>query len=85
MDKSVTRVTVLHHSAEPRDAKTMTLGTDLYLTLMSDSYILLKKFQIIIAILSFEQTHVIKQNYKRICVIYCHFYNLFNIEILSLH
>ena len=29
MDKSVPRVTVWHHSAEPRDAKTMTLGTDL--------------------------------------------------------
>ena len=29
MDISVTRVTVWHHSAEPRDAKTMTLGTDL--------------------------------------------------------
>ena len=26
---SVPRVTVWHHSAEPRDAKTMTLGTDL--------------------------------------------------------
>ena len=61
MDKSVPRVTVWHHSAEPRDAKTITLGTDLPIrTLMSDSYILLKKFQIIIQILSFEQTHVIK-------------------------
>ena len=29
MDKSVPRVTVWHHSAEPRDAKTVTLGTDL--------------------------------------------------------
>ena len=29
MEKSVPRVTVWHHSAEPRDAKTMTLGTDL--------------------------------------------------------
>ena len=29
MDKSVPRVSVWHHSAEPRDAKTMTLGTDL--------------------------------------------------------
>ena len=29
MDKSVLRVTVWHHSAEPRDAKTMTFGTDL--------------------------------------------------------
>ena len=41
MDKSVPRVTVWHHSAEPRDAKIMTLGTDFvrpYLTLMSDSY-----------------------------------------------
>ena len=28
MDKSVPRVTVWHHSAEPRDAKTVTLGTD---------------------------------------------------------
>ena len=27
MDKSVPRVAVWHHSAEPRDAKTMTLGT----------------------------------------------------------
>ena len=31
MDKSVPRVTVWHHSAEPRDAKTMTLGTDLFI------------------------------------------------------
>ena len=29
MAKSVPRVTVWHHSAEPRDHKTMTLGTDL--------------------------------------------------------
>ena len=29
MDKSVPRVTVWHHSAEPRDAKTATLGIDL--------------------------------------------------------
>ena len=29
MDTSVPRVTVWHHSAEPRDAKTMTFGTDL--------------------------------------------------------
>ena len=29
MDKSVSRVTVLHHSAEPRIAKAMTIGTDL--------------------------------------------------------
>ena len=29
MDKSVPPVTVWHHSAEPRDAKTMTFGTDL--------------------------------------------------------
>ena len=29
MDKSVPRVTVWHHSAEPGDVKTMTLGTDL--------------------------------------------------------
>ena len=29
MDKSVPQVTVWHHSAEPRDAKTATLGTDL--------------------------------------------------------
>ena len=29
MDKSVPQVTVWHHSAEPLDAKTMTLGTDL--------------------------------------------------------
>ena len=29
MDKSVPRVTVWHHSAEPRDAKSVTLGTDL--------------------------------------------------------
>ena len=29
MNKSVPRVTVRHHSAEPRDAKTVTLGTDL--------------------------------------------------------
>ena len=29
MGKSVLRVTVSHHAAEPRDAKTMTLGTDL--------------------------------------------------------
>ena len=27
MDKSVPRVTVWHHSTEPRNAKTMTLGT----------------------------------------------------------
>ena len=30
MGKSVPRVTVWHHSTEPRDAKTMTLGTDSY-------------------------------------------------------
>ena len=44
MDKSVPRVTVWHHSVEPRDAKTMTLGTDLSIPispLMSDSYIIL--------------------------------------------
>ena len=29
MDNSVPRVTVWHHSVEPRDAKTVTLGTDL--------------------------------------------------------
>ena len=29
MDKSVPQVIAWHHSAEPRDAKTMTLGTDL--------------------------------------------------------
>ena len=29
MDKSVPRVTVWHHLAEPRDSKTMPLGTDL--------------------------------------------------------
>ena len=29
MDKSVPRVTVWHHSAEPRDAKTVTLVSDL--------------------------------------------------------
>ena len=29
MDKSVPRVTVWYHSAEPCDAKTVTLGTDL--------------------------------------------------------
>ena len=29
MEKSVPRVTVWHHSTESRDAKTMTLGTDL--------------------------------------------------------
>ena len=29
MDTSVTQVTVWHHSAEPRDAKTMTHWTDL--------------------------------------------------------
>ena len=31
MDKSFPQVTVWHHSAEPRDAKTMTLGTDLHI------------------------------------------------------
>ena len=44
MDKSVPRVTILHHSAEPRDAKAMTLENRFvypYLTLMSDSYIVL--------------------------------------------
>ena len=43
MGKSVPRVTVWHHEAEPRDAKTMTLGTDLPIrtsSLMSDSYIM---------------------------------------------
>ena len=29
MDKSVPQGTVWHHSAKPRDAKTVTLGTDL--------------------------------------------------------
>ena len=29
MEKSVPRVTIWHHSTEPRDAKTMTFGTDL--------------------------------------------------------
>ena len=45
MEKSVPRFTVwhheAHHSAEPRDAKTMALGTDFpirNLTLMSDYY-----------------------------------------------
>ena len=87
MDKSAPRVTVWHHSAEPRDAKTMTLGTDLPIRTTHSCQILIfkKKIQIIIQILSFEQTHVIKQNYKRICVIYCHFYNRLNIKILSVH
>ena len=42
MDKSVPLVTVWHHSAEPRDAKTMTIGTDLPIRTShtSDSYIL---------------------------------------------
>ena len=39
MDKSVPGVTVWHHSTEPRDAKPMILW--MYLTLMSDSYILI--------------------------------------------
>ena len=59
MDKSVPRFTVWHHSAEPRDAKNNDPWDKFvcpYLTLMSDSYILLKKFQIIIQILSLEQT-----------------------------
>ena len=41
MDKSVPRVTIWHHSAEPRDAKTMAHWDRFvhpYLTLMSDSY-----------------------------------------------
>ena len=29
-DKSVPRITVWHHTAEPRDAKTVTLGIDLF-------------------------------------------------------
>ena len=36
MDKSVPRVTVWHHSAEPRDAKTATLGTDWDCTVKDD-------------------------------------------------
>ena len=41
MDKSVPRVTVWHHSAEPRDAKTMTLGTDLSISTSHSCQILI--------------------------------------------
>ena len=41
MDKSVPRVTVWHHSAEPRDAKTMTLGTDLSIRTSHSCHILI--------------------------------------------
>ena len=47
MDKSVPRVIVWHHSAEPRDAKTMTLGTDLSIR---NSH----SFQILILHIGFE-------------------------------
>ena len=41
MDKSVPRVTVWHHSAEPCDAKTMTIGTDLSILTSHSSLILI--------------------------------------------
>ena len=40
-DKSVPRVTVWHHSAEPRDAKTVTLGTDLSVRTLNSCQILI--------------------------------------------
>ena len=41
MDKSVSRVTVWHHSAAPRDTKTMFLGTDLSIRTWSSCQILI--------------------------------------------
>ena len=45
MDKSVSQITVWHDSAEPCDAKTMTLGTDLsiHTSHMSDSYSMMQR------------------------------------------
>ena len=40
-DKSVHRVTVCHHSAEPRDAKTVTLATDLSVRTSNSGQILI--------------------------------------------
>ena len=46
MDNSVPRVTVWHHSAEPPDAKTMTLGTDLSIrTSRACQIFILRKYQ----------------------------------------
>ena len=44
MDKSVPRVTVWYHSAEPRDAKTMTLGTNLHIRTLHSCQILIVRF-----------------------------------------
>ena len=41
MDKSVPRITVWHHSAEPQDDKTMTLGTDLSISTSHSCQILI--------------------------------------------
>ena len=40
-DNSVPRLTVWHHSAEPRDAKTVTLGIDLSVRTSHSSQILI--------------------------------------------
>ena len=45
MDKSVPRVTVWHHSEEPRDAKTVTLGTDLSIRTSHSCQILIRKMK----------------------------------------
>ena len=42
MDKSVSRVAVWHHSAEPRDAKTMTIGRDLSIRTLYSCKLLIK-------------------------------------------
>ena len=43
MDKSVPRVTVWHHEAEPRDAKTVILGTDLSVCTSHSCQILIRR------------------------------------------
>ena len=69
MDKSVPRVTVWHHSAEPRDAKTMILGPDLSIRTSHSCKILIYcvplPTQLDILISSFKYVH----NMKTLCAI----------------
>ena len=62
MDKSDPRVIVWHHSAEPRDAKTMTLGTDLSITTSHSCQILIDHVAKTKSLISFAVTA------KLICV-----------------
>ena len=54
MDKSVPRVTVWHHSAEPRDPKTMTLETDLSFRTSHSCQILIFQFKLPFSVFHFD-------------------------------